>query len=106
MITIQVQNEAQQIHLDNHNYVCGSYEMVNLYLFRWLHIQFDVLFQSVQSRTHDCCDNNYALQQDVESLSEAKEDEGQYWEPAATVNELYRQMACKKYREIDPQQVE
>ena len=46
------------------------------------------------------------LQQDVESLSEAKEDDSQYWEPATTVNELYRQMASKKYREIARQQVE
>ena len=48
----------------------------------------------------------YILQRDVENSSEAKEDESEYWEPAATVNELYRQMASKKYREIDPQQVE
>ena len=48
----------------------------------------------------------YILQQDVEISSETKEDESEYWEPAATVNELYRQMASKKYREIDPQQIE
>ena len=57
--------------------------------------------------TYTCWDVYiYILQQDVENLSEAKEDESQYWEPAATVNELYRQMASKKYREIDPQQIE
>ena len=52
------------------------------------------------------CWDVYILQQDAENLSEAKVDESEYWEPAATVNELYRQMASKKYREIDPQQIE
>ena len=56
--------------------------------------------------TYTCWDVYIILQQDVENSSEAKKDESQYWEPAATVNELYRQMALKKYREIDPQQIE
>ena len=29
-----------------------------------------------------------------------------YWEPSDDVNELYRQMRMKKYREILPQQLE
>ena len=29
-----------------------------------------------------------------------------FWEPAATVNELYKQMSSKKYREITRKQLE
>ena len=33
---IQVQNKALQIHLDNQNYVCGTYEMVICILNIWM----------------------------------------------------------------------
>ena len=49
---------------------------------------------------------DYSKMLTVSRISEAKEDDSQYWEPAASVNELYRQMASKKYREIARQQVE
>ena len=34
------------------------------------------------------------------------QEDDTYWEPADTVNELYRQLYSKKYREIVRQQVE
>ena len=33
-------------------------------------------------------------------------DDAIYWKPAATVNELYKQLSSKKYREIGRKQVE
>lgn len=32
-------------------------------------------------------------------------EDGDYWEPSNDVNELYRQLCLKKYREIVPQQL-
>ena len=36
---------------------------------------------------------------------DSKEDEI-YWEPAKSVNELYKQLCSNKYREIEREQVE
>ena len=33
-------------------------------------------------------------------------EDSDYWEPPDDVNELYRQLCLKKYREITPQQLE
>ena len=32
--------------------------------------------------------------------------DGDYWEPADAVNDLYKQLCLKKYREIERQQLE
>ena len=32
-------------------------------------------------------------------------DDDTYWEPADSINELYKQMSSKKYREITPDAV-
>ena len=44
---------------------------------------------------------------DAKMLTAAdSQEEGDYWEPADSVNELYRQLCSKKYREIERQQLE
>ena len=44
--------------------------------------------------------------QECEGDQASLKDETTFWRPAATVNELYRQISSKKYREIARQQVE
>ena len=38
------------------------------------------------------------------TAADAQED-GDYWEPADAVNDLYKQLCLKKYREIERQQI-
>ena len=49
--------------------------------------------------------NEAYIASSVASNSISREDDA-YWEPAATVNELYRQLSSKKYREIHREDIE
>ena len=40
-----------------------------------------------------------------EQPSEVNDNDDTYWEPADSINELYKQLSSKKYREIAPHQV-
>ena len=44
-------------------------------------------------------------QQQTENLVETSNDDDTYWEPASTVNELYKQLSSKKYRLIGQHEV-
>ena len=50
--------------------------------------------------------NAHAQSQHCEGNLTMFEEDDTYWEPADDVNELYRQLSSKKYREIVRQQVE
>ena len=45
-------------------------------------------------------------QQDSTSSGKTSQEDDKFWQPADNVNELYKQMCSKKYREIVRQQVE
>ena len=40
-----------------------------------------------------------------EQTSEVDDEDDTYWEPADSINELYKQLSSKQYREIAPHQV-
>ena len=38
-------------------------------------------------------------------MSEVADEDDTYWEPADSINELYKQLSSKQYREIAPHQL-